>query len=106
MKAFPSHLIKQKVRTKARPLNPREAIRGSPSPWKVLAMIPTHAALNESNDSVSVLLNAAMAGDVVVVVHLQPRILFGLGQKSRELALIYRALVPKWQQLSQPHSRN
>ena len=32
------------VRANARPVNANEAIRGSPSPWKVLIMMPTQAA--------------------------------------------------------------
>ena len=44
MKTSPSHRIKLKVRANARPLNANEAIRGSPSPWKVLIMMPTQAA--------------------------------------------------------------
>ncbi len=44
MKTSPSHRIRLKVRANARPLNAKEAIRGSPSPWNVLVMTPTQAA--------------------------------------------------------------
>ena len=44
MKTSPSHRIRLKVRANAKPLNANEAIRGSPSPWNVLMMIPTQAA--------------------------------------------------------------
>ena len=44
MKTSPSHRIRLKVRANARPLNASEAIRGSPSPWNVLIMMPTQAA--------------------------------------------------------------
>ena len=43
MKMFPSHLIMQYVDAKAMPLKAKDAIRGSPSPWNVLAIIPKHA---------------------------------------------------------------
>ena len=44
MKTSPSHRIRLKVRANAKPLNANEAIRGSPSPWKVLMTIPTQTA--------------------------------------------------------------
>ena len=36
------------------PLNAKEAMRGSPSPWNVLAMMPTDARKRESRLRVSV----------------------------------------------------
>lgn len=44
MKTSPSHRIRLNVRANAIPLNANEAIRGSPSPWNVLIMMPTQAA--------------------------------------------------------------
>lgn len=44
MNTAPSHRIRLNVRANARPLNANEAIRGSPSPWNVLIMMPTQAA--------------------------------------------------------------
>ncbi len=44
MKVAPSHRIRLNVDANAMPLNAMEAIRGSPSPCKVLAMMPTQAA--------------------------------------------------------------
>lgn len=44
MKTSPSHRMRLKVRANAIPLNANEAIRGSPSPWNVLIMMPTQAA--------------------------------------------------------------
>ena len=44
MKTSPSHRIRLKVRANAKPLNANEAIRGSPSPWKVLMTMPTQTA--------------------------------------------------------------
>lgn len=44
MKTSPSHRMRLKVRANARPLKANEAIRGSPSPWNVLIMMPTQAA--------------------------------------------------------------
>ena len=41
MKTSPSHRIRLNARANARPLNANEAIRGSPSPWNVLIMMPT-----------------------------------------------------------------
>lgn len=54
MKTGPSHIIRLYVEAKAMPLKAREAIRGSPSPWKVLAMIAKHAAESVRSDHVSV----------------------------------------------------
>lgn len=64
MKTSPSHRIRLKVRANARPLNANEAIRGSPSPWNVLIMMPTQAA-----ESVKRL--HASAPDRVVVIIVQ-----------------------------------
>ena len=44
MNVSPSHLIRLNVNEYAMPLNANEAIRGSPSPWKVFTMMPTQAA--------------------------------------------------------------
>ena len=44
MKTSPSHRIRLKVRANAIPLNANEAIRGSPSPWNVLIIMPTQVA--------------------------------------------------------------
>ena len=44
MKVSPSHRIKLKANAKDIPLNAKEAIRGSPSPWKVLTITPRQAA--------------------------------------------------------------
>ena len=44
MNVFPSHLIRLNVNENAMPLNAKEAIRGSPSPWKVFTIMPTQAA--------------------------------------------------------------
>ena len=41
----PSHRMRLNVEANAMPLNAKEAIRGSPSPWKVLAMMPKQAAV-------------------------------------------------------------
>lgn len=60
MKVSPSHRIRLKVNAKAMPLNANDAIRGSPSPWKVLAMMPTHAAERARRLNVSALLRLAL----------------------------------------------
>ena len=44
MKVSPSHLIRLNVNENAMPLNAKEAISGSPSPWNVFTMMPTQAA--------------------------------------------------------------
>ena len=44
IKVVPSHRIKLYVLAKARPLNAREAMSGSPWPWNVLLMIPIEMA--------------------------------------------------------------
>ena len=44
MKVSVSHRIRLKVKENAMPLNANEAIRGSPSPWKVLTTMPKQAA--------------------------------------------------------------
>ena len=56
MKAGPSHRIRLYVKENAIPLNANDAMRGSPSPWKVLAMIPIQAAVMAERLSVSELL--------------------------------------------------
>lgn len=43
MKTGPSHLIRLNVAAYAIPLNAIEAIKGSPSPWKVLTITPREA---------------------------------------------------------------
>lgn len=59
MKVSPSHRIRLNVNANAMPLNANDAIRGSPSPWKVLAMMPTHAAERARRLNVSALLRFA-----------------------------------------------
>ena len=44
MKTSPSHRIRLKAKANARPLKANEAIRGSPSPLKVLTIMPIQAA--------------------------------------------------------------
>ena len=44
MNVSPSHRIKANVKAKAIPLNAKQAIRGSPSPLNVLAMMPAQDA--------------------------------------------------------------
>ena len=44
MNVSPSHRIRLNVKAKAIPLNANEAISGSPSPWKVLIIMPKQAA--------------------------------------------------------------
>lgn len=53
MNAGPSQRIMAYVAEKAMPLNASDAMRGSPSPRKVLAMMPTEARKTESRLSVS-----------------------------------------------------
>lgn len=69
MKTSPSHRIKLKVRANARPLNANEAIRGSPSPWKVLVMMPIQATESTKRLHTSV-------PDRVVVIAVQRTIMF------------------------------
>ena len=57
MKAGPSHRIRLYVKENAIPLNANDAMRGSPSPWKVLAMMPIQAAEMTERLRVSELLN-------------------------------------------------
>lgn len=65
MKVGPSHLMRLYVDANAMPLKAREAIRGSPSPWKVLAMTARHAAETAQRLRVSALLR------VVFIMHLR-----------------------------------
>lgn len=67
MKTSPSHRIRLNVKAKAIPLNANEAIRGSPSPWNVLTMMPTQAA-----ESVKRLHASAL--DRVVVMAIQRKV--------------------------------
>lgn len=60
MNTGPSHRIKLKVAAKAMPLKASDAINGSPSPWKVLMMMPTHASTSVRRLQVSVLLRVAL----------------------------------------------
>ena len=64
IKTGPSHRIRLYVDAKAIPLNAREAITGSPSPWKVFVMTARHAADIAQRPNVSVLLS------VVFITHL------------------------------------
>lgn len=50
----PNHLIIANDAAKATPLRAREAIRGSPSPWKVFASTATQAKVREKRERVSV----------------------------------------------------
>lgn len=68
----PSHRIRLYANEKAMPLKAREAIRGSPSPWKVFAMMPMQAREREERERTSVLLSV-----VVVVVMVVGRETFG-----------------------------
>lgn len=47
MNVGPSHLIIEYEAANAMPLNARDAIRGSPSPRKVLEIMPTQASVRE-----------------------------------------------------------
>ena len=60
MKTSPSHLIMQYADAKAMPPKAKDAIRGSPSPWKVLAMMPRHAAETAKRVRASALLRAVL----------------------------------------------
>lgn len=46
MNVSPSHRIRLNVRANAIPLNAKETIRGSPSPWNELATMPKQVADN------------------------------------------------------------
>lgn len=59
MKVGPSHLIIANEAENAIPLNARDAMRGSPSPWKVFAITPMQARDKERRDHVSVEESAA-----------------------------------------------
>ena len=64
IKVGPSHRMRPYVEENAMPLNAREAISGSPSPWKVFAMTARHAADIAQRLEVSTLLR------VLFIVHL------------------------------------
>ena len=51
------------------PLRARDAIRGSPSPWKVFAMMPTQVREREERDRTSVPLSVVII--VVWTYHVQ-----------------------------------
>ena len=76
IKTSPSHRTRLKVRANARPLNANEAIRGSPSPWNVLIMMPTQAT-----ESVKRL--QASAPDRVAVMTVQKSTIVWFPQKTR-----------------------
>ena len=54
MKVGPSQRIMAYAAAKAIPLNASDAMRGSPSPWKVFAIIPKQARPKDSRLRVSV----------------------------------------------------
>ena len=56
-KALPSHLTMLYVAENAIPLKAIEAMRGSPSPWKVFNKIPKHEDARKKRLTASVLLN-------------------------------------------------
>ena len=64
MKAGPSHRIIAYDAENAIPLSASEAIRGSPSPWNVLAIIPRHASERDARVRFSVKESSA---DVIAV---------------------------------------
>ena len=68
MNVSPSHLIRLNVNENAMPLNAREAIRGSPSPWKVFTMMPTQAAESVRRLHASTLLRAEFMIIYVVIM--------------------------------------
>jgi len=69
----PSHLIIEYVAEKAMPLKARDAMRGSPSPWNVFAIIPRDARNKDSKVIVSVK-ESEEAVEVVIVVYRVTRI--------------------------------
>lgn len=54
MNAGPSQRIIANVAENAIPLKASEAMRGSPSPWKVFAMMPQQARDSDKRESISV----------------------------------------------------
>lgn len=64
MNVGPSHRIIAYDAEKAIPLSASEAMRGSPSPWKVLAIIPKHASERDASVRFSVTESTA---DVIAV---------------------------------------
>ena len=70
MNVSPSHLIRLNVNENAMPLNAKEAIRGSPSPWNVFTMMPAQAAESVRRLHASTLLRAEfMIFHVVIMVN-------------------------------------
>jgi len=71
----PSHLIIEYVAEKAIPLKARDAMRGSPSPRKVLAIIPSDArnkdskvivSVKESEEAVEVVIGVYRTTEIVI----------------------------------------
>lgn len=59
MNTGPSHLIRLYVAANAIALNASEAIKGSPSPFRVLTMMPIEAPTRSKRPHVSVLVRVA-----------------------------------------------
>ena len=78
MKVCPSQRIKQYEDEKAIPLNAREAIKGSPSPWQVVTIRLKHVI-----ESVMRLKVSELFKDVVILV-------WRLGIYRREIGLMQR----------------
>jgi hypothetical protein len=81
MNVGPSHRIIEYVAEKAIPLNARDAMRGSPSPRKVFAMIPRDARNKDSKVIVSVK-DSEEAVEVVIGVYRITRIVIAREQNE------------------------